>query len=211
MAKLYLSSMNPSNKDELLKLFDDKANLSVVIIPTGWDTYPTERKETEVANILAIFKDLGFETTILELKDSPTDNVEEALEGKSLVWVMAGNTFYLNHFLHKSHFDKVIKKHMNAGLVYGGESAGAVVAGPTLKGVEQVDDMNESPEAVWEGLGLVDFGIIPHWGWEKYDAELKAAKQDMEKICTVVTVDNDHALVVNGDRQRTIPNPSGKA
>ena len=53
--------------------------------------------------------------------------------------------------------------------VYAGYSAGAVVAGPTLKGIELVDPIDEWPddypnkEVLWEGLGLIDFVIAPHY------------------------------------------------
>jgi dipeptidase E len=63
----------------------------------------------------------------------------------------------------------------NNKLVYGGFSAGAVVAGPTLRGIELVDDSQEipegyDPEVVWEGLGLVDFSIAPHYKSDHRDA-----------------------------------------
>ena len=53
-------------------------------------------------------------------------------------------------------------------IVYGGFSAGAVVAGPSLAGYELMDDPEEVPAGyeravVWDGLGLVDFAIVPHF------------------------------------------------
>ena len=50
----------------------------------------------------------------------------------------------------------------------GGFSAGAVVATPTLRGIELMDDPTQIVEGypetvVWEGLGLVDFSIVPHF------------------------------------------------
>lgn len=196
--KLYLSSMSPINKDELLKLVGKQSGLSVVIVPNAWDTYPKERKELEVANCIALFKSCGFTTSVLDLTISDKQKVEDGLKNKTLVWVMGGNTFYLNLYLHKSGFSEVIKQHLDNGLVYGGESAGAVVTGLTLHGIEHLDDPKESPEVIWEGLKLVDFSIIPHWGWEKYGEYLEKAKQEMEKSTKVVTIDNDKALVING-------------
>jgi dipeptidase E len=53
-------------------------------------------------------------------------------------------------------------------LIYGGDGAGAVVAGPTLRGVELVDDPFDVPLGydeylVWAGLGLTRFTIVPHF------------------------------------------------
>ena len=80
---------------------------------------------------------------------------------------MGGNTFYLNHKIHKTGFDELIKAALANGLVYGGTSAGAVVAEPTLHGVEFIDNPKDAPQVIWEGLGLVDFGIVPHWVWKR--------------------------------------------
>jgi dipeptidase E len=52
-------------------------------------------------------------------------------------------------------------------LVYGGYSAGPCVLGPSLRGLELVDEP-EAVEAtygakpVWEGLGVLNFAIVPH-------------------------------------------------
>lgn len=198
--KLYLSSMPLNSKDELLKLIGKQANLSVVLVPTAWGTYPEERRTTEVAKCVESFKSYGFTTSLLDLTTANKQTVENALQDKDLVWVMGGNTFYLNLYLHTSGFSELIKKHLDNGLVYGGDSAGVVVVGSTLHGVEHLDDPKDSPEVIWEGLQLVDYGILPHWGYEKYGEYLEKAKQEMEKFGRVVTVDNDKTLVINGSK-----------
>ena len=53
-------------------------------------------------------------------------------------------------------------------VVYAGYSAGAVVAGPSLVGIDLVDDPTEVPEGympepLWDGLGFVDYTIAPHY------------------------------------------------
>jgi dipeptidase E len=196
--KLYLSSMPLKSKSELLKLIGKQGNLSTVLVPTAWGTYSEERRTTEVAKCVESFKSYGFTTSILDLTAANKQAVEDMLKGKDLVWVMGGNTFYLNLYLHTSGFSELIKEHLDNGLVYGGESAGAVVVGLTLHGVEHLDDPKDSPGVIWDGLRLVDSGIIPHWGYEKYGEYLEKAKQEMEKFTKVVTIDNDNALVVNG-------------
>jgi dipeptidase E len=196
--KLYLSSMPLKSNDELLKLIGKQSNLSAVLVPTAWNTYPEERCTTEVAKCVETFKSYGFTTSILDLTIADKQTIEDTLKDKDLVWVMGGNTFYLNLYLHTSGFSEVIKKRLDNGLVYGGESAGAVVVGSTLHGVEHLDDPKDAPEVNWDGLQLVDSGIIPHWGYEKYGEYLEKAKQEMEKFTKVVTIDNDKALVING-------------
>lgn len=204
--KLFLSSMHPTNKDELRKLVSDVLNPSAVVIPTGWDTYPAERKEAETQKALGLLKGYGFATSTLDIATADKQTVVESLLNKQLVWVMAGNSFYLNYHLHRSGFSEVIREFLDKGIVYGGESAGAVVAGATLRGIEHVDDPKATPETIWNGLGLYDKGILPHWGWQKYDSYLQAAKKDMQETTEVVTLTNDQALVVNDGRERVTEN-----
>lgn len=202
--------MHPSNREAFLSLFTDQASLSAVIVPTGWDTYPAERKQTELDHIFTTLKDFGFTTSLLDLTSATKDSVQEVLQDKSLVWVMAGNTFYLNFYLRKSGFAEVIKDRVEAGLVYGGESAGAVVAGVTIHGVEKVDDPEESPEVIWEGLGLLDHGILPHADWEKFREPIAAAGEEMAKFTKVVSLTNDQALVVVNGEENIVENPSNE-
>lgn len=201
--KLFLSSIHPANKEALLSLLDNSRGHSVVIVPSGWDIYPKERKEAELDHLVSTFQGYGMTTSLLDLTTASKQSVTEHLSDKALVWVMAGNTFYLNYYLHKSGFSEVVTDFLEKGLVYGGESAGAVVAGKTLHGVEKVDDFNESPEIIWEGLSLTQGGILPHWGWGKYQAAMSAAKFEMEKFAPVTTLANDQAAIFI-DGKRTI-------
>jgi len=200
--------MHPSNKEVLLGLFSKQEDLTVTIIPTAWDTYSPERKTAEVRAQIAAFEQWGFKASVIELTSISGTTLKENLTGKDLVWVTGGNTFYLNYFMLKSGFSDVIRKFLDDGMVYGGESAGAVVAGSTFKGIDCVDDPNEAPGIVWEGLGLVSKGVLPHWGWEKYETEMKAAKESMSKTTEVITIDNDRALVIEDGKERVVENPT---
>ena len=69
-----------------------------------------------------------------------------------------------------SGFDELIVRLLAADrLVYGGYSAGAVVAGPHLHGVELMDPPGLQVEGypshatIWNGLGLIDRPLVPHF------------------------------------------------
>jgi dipeptidase E len=68
-----------------------------------------------------------------------------------------------------SGFDRVIRDLLAAdAIAYGGYAAGAVVAGPSLQGLELMDDPWEVPDGyddplVWSGLGLTPFVVVPHF------------------------------------------------
>lgn len=71
--------------------------------------------------------------------------------------------------MYQSGFDQVIRPLLaQEQLVYVGTSAGSVVAGPTLRGFDLVDEPDVivprySGEVIWDGLGLIDFTIVPHY------------------------------------------------
>ena len=95
--------------------------------------------------------------------------LSKELMGYDLVWVMGGNAFTLRRAMKQSGFDAVISGMLDRDeIVYGGFSAGAVVAGPSLDGFELMDDPSELPPTyehnpVREGLNLIDFAIVPHY------------------------------------------------
>ena len=208
--KLFLSSMHPTNKDALLNLLEDSKQKNVTIIPTGWDTYPNERKETELNHIFSTFKEFNLTYSLLDLVSANEVAIRKKLDDTSLLWVMAGNTFYLNYHIHNSGLSNVISDYLEKGMIYGGESAGAVIAGNTLHGVEKVDDPEESPDIVWEGLNLVNLGVLPHADWEKYKDQIEEAKQEMQKNTEVLTINNDQAVLIVDGNIKVIDNPSNK-
>jgi dipeptidase E len=199
--KFFLSSIRLPNSDEQAKLFGNKTHISVAIIPNAWDTYPEDRQKVELADALSQFKDIGFKTTVIDLVTD--SNISEKVIYNNFLWVMGGNTFYLNYIFHKTGFDKILIDALSKGVVYGGSSAGAVIVTPTLHGVENVDDPKDAPQVIWDGLGLVDFGVVPHWGMAKYAKELEKMKQDMEPhVPLIVTLNNEQAVIeIDGKRE----------
>jgi len=84
------------------------------------------------------------------------------------VWVRGGNTFVLRAQLARSGGDAVLGALIRNGrLAYAGYSAGACVMSPSLIGIDSADDPDEvaptcGVEPRWDGLGFVDFSIVPH-------------------------------------------------
>ncbi|HEY9011294.1 MAG TPA: Type 1 glutamine amidotransferase-like domain-containing protein [Devosia sp.] len=114
---------------------------------------------------------LGLETEELDLRRffSAPDALAAKLGEFDLVWVTGGNAFVLRRAMKQSGFDDVMTGMLERDeIVYGGFSAGAVVASPTLRGIDLMDDPDEvpagyDPEPTWDGLGLIDYSIVPHF------------------------------------------------
>jgi len=114
---------------------------------------------------------LGMATAELDLRDyfGNAPALQEKLAEFDLVWATGGNAFVLRRAMKQSGFDDVITDMLDRDeIVYGGFSAGAVVAAPSLRGIDLMDDVDVvppgyDPEPVWDGLGLIDYSIIPHF------------------------------------------------
>ena len=81
-----------------------------------------------------------------------------------------------------SGFDQIIKQLLSEGIVYGGWSAGVVAVGPSLHPIELMDDPKVAPEIIYDGLGLIDYFIWPHWGTQKYVHLQAAAIEQMARL-----------------------------
>jgi len=171
--RLYLSSYRLGDSaGALLALLGSGARAA--IISNALDHIPAATRQgyrTEVNDPVADFAALGIEAEELDLRDyfgAPL-HLEAALANFDLVWAMGGNSFILRRAMAQSGFDTVITDLLRRdAIVYGGFSAGAVVAAPSLQGIELMDDPNEIPpgygaEVVWQGLGLIDYAIVPHF------------------------------------------------
>lgn len=150
------------------------AGARVAIVANGYDGIPAGARDiyrAEICDPLAEFRALGLDPHPVDLRAHFGDpaSLRRRLAGYDLVWVMGGNSFVLRRAMKQSGFDTIIRDMLATDTIaYGGHAAGAVVAGPTLRGLELMDDPFEVPEGydeplLWSGLGLTPFAIVPHY------------------------------------------------
>ena len=102
------------------------------------------------------FHAMGYELTSLHDVSNPRRAVAEA----DAVFVGGGNTFRLLKGLYDFDLLEPIRHAVAEGLAYVGSSAGAIVAGPSLRTTK---DMPVVQPPSFAALGLVDFQISPHY------------------------------------------------
>ena len=170
--RLYLSSERLGERaGALLAIVGGKR---VAVIANGYDSASALAREiyrAEMYDPMAEFRALGLVPDEIDLRAhfGDADSLRQRLEAYDLAWVMGGNSFVLRRAMKQSGFDTIIRERLAAdSIAYGGYAAGAVVAGPTLRGLELMDDPFELPEGydetlIWTGLGLTPFAIVPHY------------------------------------------------
>lgn len=208
--KLYLSSYRIPIPAMLFELVGKApGDIRMALIPNAKDYKTLEEYELSMNDAIRAFKDLGLESKVIDLRRFSDDKtVYEALKDYDLIWGNGGNTFILRYEMRRSGFDRAIKRLLADGIVYGGESAGAIVMGASLEGIELADDPMLAPEIIYEGLGLVNVMIVPHA--DSPDPAFQERVPDIlkmhgDKPYTVIPLNDDQVLVVDGDRQELRP------
>jgi dipeptidase E len=170
--RLYLSSYRLGSAAE--RLLPLMRGTRACIIANALDNIADEARARYCATVydpVTEFADLGIQAEYLDLRSyfSAKGSLADTLKSYQLVWVLGGNAFLLMRAMVASGFDRAIRTLLASdAIAYGGFSAGAVVAAPTLRGIDLMDEPDQiskgySPEPIWEGLGLVDFSIVPHF------------------------------------------------
>ncbi|HYF62235.1 MAG TPA: Type 1 glutamine amidotransferase-like domain-containing protein [Herpetosiphonaceae bacterium] len=128
----------------------------------------------------------------------------EHLAGHDVIWVSGGNTYYLRWMMHQTGVDTIIRDLVAQGVVYAGWSAGAIMAGPTLRFFEPVEDMGVVPQVFYDGLALTDAVPIPHMDLDEFTAGMTEAQRHLTQAgFTTVPLNEDQTLVIDGD-QKTV-------
>jgi dipeptidase E len=171
--RLYLSSDRIGDRAGSLLVLVGNGKRAAVIENALDHLTPAERdrRRRDFHDPYAELAGLGIAAEQLDLRDhfDRPARLAAQLARFDLVWVTGGNVFVLRRAMQRSGFDALIVDLLDRDeIVYGGFSAGAVVAGPSLVGIDCMDDPEEvpagyDPAPVWEGLGLIDFTIVPHY------------------------------------------------
>lgn len=204
--KLYLSSYRVPTPNDLEKLLDRKpSETKFAIIANAKDYLIDRARNVKVRDIKKYLNTLGFnsaqEIDLRAYKDPV--KLQNDLSQFHTIWVAGGNTFCLMEQVRSSGFDQIARSLLDSEIVYCGESAGAVAAGSSLRGVELDDEPEFAEKQYWDGLGLVNKFILPHADNRFYAASSEQAKQFYGES-GVIAINDNQALVVYGKNQQLV-------
>lgn len=205
--KLYLSSIDIPTLADLSGLVGKPlSEVTVALIPNAKDYYAGRAWDFTIKQRVALFESLGMKVKIVDLRDyNDQATLKQQLESCDLVWAIGGNTYMLRYQMQRSGFDTVIKDLLASGVAYGGDSAGALVAGTSIGGInlESSDEPQFAEKVVEDGLNLVPYIIVPHVDNAEFNEVMKVveARPDQDRIIrlkdsqAVIFDDNDHRIV----------------
>ncbi|MEH1016308.1 Type 1 glutamine amidotransferase-like domain-containing protein [Micromonospora sp. CPCC 206060] len=210
--KLYLSSFRLGNQPERLRQMAGTAKPAAVVL-NACDGLDAAGRDLRLRQEIESLETLGFRAEELDLRQYAHERARagalaDVLSRYGLVWVRGGNVFALRRIMRISGFDGAIRPLLDErSIVYGGFSAAAAVAAPSLRGCETVDDPHDVPagypaEVIWEGLGLLPFAFVPHYRSDHPEADLveRFAEQLLDSHVPFVALRDGQVLTVDGDR-----------
>ena len=191
MKQLFLCSYFAGVKD-LFRQYASEKQLGnkVLFIPTAGNVedyrgYIDEAQQT--------FADLGFQVEILDIFQS------------KLLYVSGGNTFYLLQELKKKQLLSLIKEQIADGMVYVGESAGAIITTKDIDYNKLMDDKGVAAELHDTGaLNEVDFYVLPHVGEEPFVESTQATLDTYGYLLNLLSLNNRQAVLVEGEEVKVL-------
>ena len=210
MAKLYLSSYRIPTPRDLFELVGaEPEDIRTAVIPNAKDYYAERARKVKIQETTDYLQSLGLASEMVDLRDfSQLRAMRHKLEGFDLLWVMGGNTFCLRHEMRRSGFEGVIGRLLQEGLVYGGESAGAVAAGTSLRGIEEADEPRFAERKIEEGLGLVPHFMLPHADNEAFSASAEEARKIHGATGKLLELKDSQAAIFSGGEVTLVESPS---
>lgn len=179
--KFYLSSFNLGDKaSELVRLMGKNKKLGYVPNACDFTNVNLEKKESKEKEDIKSLKEIGLEVTYVDLKKyfGKENELKKKIDSLGGLFFKGGNTFILRQAMKLSGFDHIFRDlKKRDDFVYSGYSAGICVLAPNFKSIQHVDDPTEHPykeqkETIWEGLGHLDYMILPHYKSNHPESEL---------------------------------------
>lgn len=215
--RLYLSSYRiGSHGDRLLELLPEWGR--ALVIANGLDGTRDSTRETVLGRTFSDLAELGLDARELDLRESFDDSsdLDPVVQEADLVWACGGNAFTLAMAMDQSGFTRRLREWLDADrIVYAGYSAGAVVAGSTLRGIQLVDSADPQEavppgyraDIIWTGLSLLPYAVIPHYRSDHWESEKVEA---VVRHCVAEgiphrTMRDGEVIFVDGDTQEFLP------
>lgn len=205
--RLYLSSYKLGSHPERLNLLVGFKKHVGIILNAG-DFAPEEERSLRFIKNKDYLDTLGYSSEEIDLRKyfGKLNDLKLFLMRFDLVWVKGGNIFSLQRAFEQSGFNIIIKELLKDDrIVYVGESAGSVITGPSLEGLNIVDSENEIPEGYpnefsTQGLNLINYMIAPHFHSDHPESSSveKLVEYFKDKNIPYKTLKDGEVIIIDG-------------
>lgn len=203
MKQLFLCSYFAGVKD-LFRQYASEKDLGkqVLFIPTAGNV---EEYRGYIDEALQTFADLGFQVEVLDISACDRETAQAKIFQSKLLYVSGGNTFYLLQELKKKQLLSLIKEQIADGMVYVGESAGAVITAEDVDYIRLMDDKAVAKELNdTVALKEADFYVLPHVGEEPFLESSQATLDTYSDQLDLLPLNNHQAVLVEGEEVKVL-------
>ncbi|WP_313075069.1 peptidase E [Lacrimispora sp.] len=197
MKKLFLSSSFQDVTNIFTEFEKDLIGKTVTFIPTA---SIVETVTFYVTSGKKALEKMGLIVDELEVSTASTDEITSKIKQNDYIYVTGGNTFYLLQELKRTGADRLIIDEVNAGKLYIGESAGAIVTSPNIEYAKGMDSEKEAPDLDnLDALELVDFYTVPHHTNQPFKKAAQSIIDTYSATLPLSPISNHDAILVRGN------------
>ncbi|MBF2631185.1 Type 1 glutamine amidotransferase-like domain-containing protein [Listeria seeligeri] len=201
MKKLFLSSFFADVATIFSDFEKDLAGKTVTFIPTASlvedVVFYVEAGKKALENLGLIIDELDVSTASFEV-------IAKKITHNDIIYVTGGNTFFLLQELKRTGADKLITVEVEAGKLYLGESAGAVITGANIEFIKTMDSIDKAPNLTnYDALNLVNFYTVPHFNSVPFKKITQKIVNENEESLKLVPISNKEAILVQ-DNEITV-------
>lgn len=140
---------------------------------------------------------LGFTIDEFDISKNDENKAFAKIAAAKILFIAGGNTFYLLQELKNKHLLQPIRERINNGLLYIGESAGAIILAPSIEYNKIMDSPSAAPTLTdYTSLDVVDFYTLPHYIEAPFTETVQKTFKTYKNKLNLVPISNSEAIVI---------------
>lgn len=197
MKTLFLTSSFLGTSEKFVKEIEPKLKRKCV---TFVDTASKVEEYTKyVDDARKWFLENDYNLTELDFSVEKREKIVKKLEATDLLYISGGNSFFLLQEIEKKDLKEVIREKISRGMIYVGESAGAIISAQDIEYSALMDDRSKAQNLkTTAALGLISKYIVPHFGEIPF-VESAQAIVDKYTDLDLLLMDNHTAVLYQDD------------
>lgn len=203
MQRLFLASLFK----DVSHLFVDFANeelvgKTVTFIPTA--ALP-EQLDFHIKYSKELLSEMGLVVDELEISTATHLDIVSKLENNDYIYVAGGNTFFLLQEMNRTGAGNLIKMQINAGKLFVGESAGAILLAPHIAYSKETDNPLAAPQLhTYEALNIIDFYPVPHYKNPPLQEAVDMVISKYGAELPLIPFSNSQAILILGEEMQIV-------
>ena len=177
-------------------------------VPTAANRLPDAKW---VARVRAEVAGMGLTLRDLDLERARPGEAAEALADVDAIVVSGGDPFHVLRCARASGFGLAARRALEAGAVYVGQSAGAIVAAPDLRPIVLTSPFAPRPGESLDGLALAAVLVLPHDDRPGRAERNRRAQEAHGAEVRMVALADDRALEIVDEGERIVSSPGARA